>query len=102
MFLLFEEFHCVTFGLLNKKCVIFICCSAAKKKLFFHESICKIKMNTGGKLIWTAGCQMPITGAVGEVKWAQALVSLIIYSVSFLLWSRGNRAINITQSYQWL
>lgn len=25
-------------------------------------------MNTGGKLIWTAGCQMPITGSVGSGK----------------------------------
>lgn len=37
-------------------------------ELFFHDSICKIKMNTGGKLIWTAGCQMPITGSVGSGK----------------------------------
>ena len=65
-----EELHCVTFGLLNKECVIFIFCSAAEKnlELFFHESICKIKMNTGGKLIWTAGCQMLITGSVGSGK----------------------------------
>lgn len=39
-----------------------------KMELFFHDSICKIKMNTGGKLIWTAGCQMLITGSVGSGK----------------------------------
>ena len=45
-------------------------CGAAGRKwgLFFHESICKIKMNTGGKLIWTVGCQMPITRSVGSGK----------------------------------
>lgn len=50
--------------------MLFLSIAALQKKmeLFFHESICKIKMNTGGKLIWTAGCQMLITGSVGSGK----------------------------------
>lgn len=65
-----EELRCVTLGLLNKECVIFYLLQSSRKigELFFHESICKIKMNTGGKLIWTAGCQMLITRSVGSGK----------------------------------
>lgn len=38
------------------------------EELFFHESICKLKMNTGGELIWTARRQMPVSGSVGSGK----------------------------------
>lgn len=58
--------------LLNKKCVSFSVFPIAALKpiqeLFFHDSICEIKIHTGGELIWNADCQMPITGSVGSGK----------------------------------
>lgn len=64
-------------------------CRKKKKslELFFHESICKIKMNTGGKLIWTAGCQMLITGSVGcgKVRLGTGFTDNIFNVLSFVV-----------------
>jgi len=56
--------YTVRFEMLNKECVIFSEYSAAKiPEMIFSWLNLWDKMKTGGKLIWTASCQMPITGS---------------------------------------
>lgn len=61
---------CVTVKLFKKKNLLFLAVAVLKKAqaLFFHESSCKMKMNTGGELIWTVSRQMPIIESVGNGK----------------------------------
>lgn len=41
-------------------------------ELFFHESIRRTKMNTGGELIWTRACRSPSLSLRATEKWSGA------------------------------
>lgn len=79
------------FLLLKHKNVLFLCASAQQKEKnmesFFHESICRTKVNIGGELIWTQASGYPSLDLKATEKQAEALVSLKLHSVFFPLWS---------------